>query len=146
VRQVIAEVDPKGEFIRYLGYLPSSRLPEVYEHAHALVFASSCENLPNTLLEAMAFGIPVLSSSYPPMYDIFKGCCGFFDPYHSDSIVSAVRSLVSDWDSALLRIDTGMALAERYSWDACADATFSFLHESLRRSSGRFDSLSEASI
>ncbi|HKX30846.1 MAG TPA: glycosyltransferase, partial [Blastocatellia bacterium] len=61
--RVLGQVDPGAEFIHYLDHIPYRELPNYYHRADAFVFASSCENLPNILLEAMAAGLPIICSN-----------------------------------------------------------------------------------
>ncbi|HEU4429405.1 MAG TPA: glycosyltransferase, partial [Myxococcota bacterium] len=54
LQAALSEVDPSHEFITYDGALPHDELPEAWADADLCVFASSCENGPIILLEAMA--------------------------------------------------------------------------------------------
>jgi glycosyltransferase involved in cell wall biosynthesis len=124
--------DPKGELVHYCGELLPTDLPPLYQQCHLLIFASSCENLPNTLIEAMSFGIPIVCSQSDPMPEVAQQSCVYFDPTDSQAIVQAIRSTLNDWPSALERVKAGEALAARYSWQTCAEQTFLFLHEQLK--------------
>lgn len=129
VDEACRRIDPLGSFIRYLGELPPAKLPELYQDAHLLVFASSCENLPNTLVEAMAFGIPVVSAECPPMPDVAGDACLYFNPQRVDAIASAIEQALLDWPSSLKRVEHGTSRAAHHSWDRCADQTFAFLRQ-----------------
>ena len=124
-----ARLDPDGTFVKDLGELPVTQLPDLYQDAHLLVFASSCENLPNTLVEAMAFGIPVVSAECPPMPDVAGDACLYFNPQDVDAIEAAVTRALTDWPATLQRMDHGVARAARHSWARCADQTFAFLRQ-----------------
>ena len=50
----VTRSDPEGSFVRQLGFVPTEELPSHLASADLFVFASSCENMPNTLVEAMA--------------------------------------------------------------------------------------------
>ena len=63
---------------RYLGLVPHSELAELYEKADVFVFASTCENMPNICLEAMAAALPIASSKTEPMFTMMKNCAVFF--------------------------------------------------------------------
>lgn len=124
-----ADADPGGERIVYLGEVANASLPELYAQSDLLLFASSCENLPNILIEAMACGIPICSSDRSPMPEIAKHACLYFDPTDPDSIANAVRAALADWPAALERARVGLEQAEAYSWAKTARRTFAFLAE-----------------
>ena len=54
------------------GEVPHRDLPEHLFRADLFVFASSCENLPNIVIEAMAAGLPIASSRRPPMPEVLE--------------------------------------------------------------------------
>lgn len=124
--------DPHSCFIRYLGELQNRDLPDLYERSHLLIFASSCENLPNTLIEAIAFGIPTLCSHQQPMPEVAGDACLYFDPTSSESIKNCIRIALQDWSGCLDRVVLGMKRSAYYSWDKCADNTFLFLRNYCR--------------
>lgn len=124
-----AAADPAGQRLIYLGEVANASLPELYAESDLLLFASSCENLPNILIEAMACGIPICSSDRSPMPEIAKDACLYFDPTDPDSIAAAVRAALADWPATLARALRGLEYAEAYSWAKTARRTFAFLAE-----------------
>jgi glycosyltransferase involved in cell wall biosynthesis len=124
--------DPDGSFVHYYGELLPTELPALYHQCHLLIFASSCENLPNTLIEALSFGIPIVCSQSDPMPEVAQHACMYFDPTDRQAIVQAIRSTLCDWPSALERVKAGEDLAARYSWKTCAEQTFLFLYAQLK--------------
>jgi glycosyltransferase involved in cell wall biosynthesis len=133
LRAELARSDPRGEWVRYLGHVPHGELPALTARADLYVFASSCENMPNTLLEGMAAGLPVASSDRGPMPEVLAGSAALFDPEAPHSIAAAIERLILDpaertklaakaWDRAL-----------EYSWKRCADETFAYLARIAKR-------------
>jgi glycosyltransferase involved in cell wall biosynthesis len=119
--------DPEGRAVRYLGPTPYAQLDACYERAEIGVFASSCENLPNILLETMAAGLPIACSNRGPMPEVLADAGRYFDPEDPQSIASAILELMC---SAELRERLANAAYERarsYSWAQCAQQTFAFL-------------------
>lgn len=129
LQEAMSCVDPERQFIHYLGAVAYSKLPRLYHEADAFVFASSCENLPNILLEAMAAGLPIACSNRGPMPDILGEAGSYFDPEDPESIAQAVREQL---ESAPLRADLAeraYSKARAYSWTQCAASTFEFLRK-----------------
>lgn len=113
--------------IRYFGPVPHDLLPEIYQQAGAFVFASTCENLPMTLVEAMASGLPIAASNARPMPDILGEGSVLFDAESVPSIADALRRLANDHELRDRIAIHGHESAMRYSWKECADRTFALL-------------------
>jgi glycosyltransferase involved in cell wall biosynthesis len=121
------ELDPKREFVEIQNLVPQSKLPEILSRADIFIFASSCENMPNTLVEAMAAKLPIACSDRGPMPEVLGDNGLYFDPLDTDSIAAAVIRLAEDTD---LRRDLGESAgrqAEQYTWKRCAMETWSYL-------------------
>ena len=129
--QVVAS-DPEREFVRQLDFVPQKELPEYLANADLFVFASSCENMPNTLVEAMAVGLPIACSNRGPMPEVLKDGGVYFDPEDEDSISSAIEQIIHG--SALRRTIAQRAktLADQYSWARCADETWEFVVDTYK--------------
>jgi glycosyltransferase involved in cell wall biosynthesis len=129
VQAEIAQVDPDGRRIDYAGEVPNADLPELYDHSDLLLFASSCENLPNILIEAMACGIPICCSDRSPMPEIARDACLYFDPTDPHSIADAIRRALTDRSGMAERAQRGLDYAGEFNWARTARRTFAFLAE-----------------
>ena len=121
--------DPEGRFLLYHGAVPFSEMHAYYQNADAFVFASSCENLPNILLEAMAAGLPIACSDRGPMPEVLGNGGVYFDPLKPEQIAAALRLLIDRPDRADEFARTAYDRARTYSWTACARDTFGFIAE-----------------
>ncbi len=119
--------DPAGEFTRYLGNVSHDLIPAALRKADIFVFASSCENMPNSLVEAMAVGLPIASSNRGPMPEVLGDGGVYFDPEDPQSIADAIIILITDPLIRRYCSDRARQLSKKYSWKKCADETFSFL-------------------
>ena len=121
--------DPLREYVVVLGYVKQGDLPALMQQADIFVFASSCENMPNTLVEAMAAGLPIACSNRGPMPEVLEDGGLYFDPEDPKSISSAIESLISSPDAATKHAARAKEIAGRYGWDTCAEQTFRFLSQ-----------------
>jgi glycosyltransferase involved in cell wall biosynthesis len=115
--------------VRYLGPVPHSELDPHYRAADAFVYASSCENLPNILLEAMASGIPIASSDRGPMPEVLRDAGVYFDPEKPAEIAAAVRRYLESSELRQRNVKLALDYASEYSWERCARESFDFLAE-----------------
>lgn len=133
LQESLTRLDPEGSWVRYHGAIPFEELHRHYADADTGLFASSCENMPNILLETMASGLPVACSSRGPMPEVLGDAGVYFDPEQPRDIARALRELI---DSPQLRTEMAQAShqrAQQFSWWRCADETFGFLAEMAKR-------------
>lgn len=125
----LSKFDPTSQWVRYHGAIFYNDLHQIYQNADLGIFASSCENMPNILLETMAAGLPIACSDRGPMPEMLGSAGLYFDPENPDDIASAIQKYI---DSPRIRTDKSkesFALSQNYSWKRCAYQTFHFLHE-----------------
>jgi glycosyltransferase involved in cell wall biosynthesis len=123
----ISRTDPDRSWVHCHGAIPFKELHHHYARADLGLFASSCENMPNVLLETMASGLPIACSRMGPMPEVLHDTGVYFNPEQPETIASALRKLI---DSPQLRAELSQAShqrAQQFSWQRCADQTFSFL-------------------
>lgn len=123
----LAEMGPAAAFVRCAGAVPYDRLQEYYAAADLKVFASSCENMPNILIEAMAAGLPIACSDRGPMPEVLGAAGLYFDPEQPEQIAAAVRTFLLAPQLRAEKAQQAFARAGQYSWTRCAGETFSFL-------------------
>jgi glycosyltransferase involved in cell wall biosynthesis len=127
LRRVMAAADPAGAFLQYAGAVPHGELPARYAHAELCVFASSCENMPNILLEGMAAALPIACSNRGCMPEVLGEAGCYFDPEDPASIAAALRELIASPELRRQRAHAARERAREFSWTRCADDTFAFL-------------------
>ena len=106
------------------GPVAHSDLPAAYHHAAANVFASSCENCPNILLEALGSGRPLLASNVMPMPEFGADAVEYFAPSDSVSIRNAMRKVLEDDAHARLLGEKAARRSENYDWAVTAHKTW----------------------
>jgi len=118
-----------SDYISYLGSIPYDQLHQQYAKADLGIFASSCENLPITLIETMAAGLPIACSHRGSMPEVLRESGVYFDPEKPDEIAQALRSLIVGKKLRETKSISSYKLAQEYSWKQCANQTFAFLSE-----------------
>lgn len=122
-RALISELDIEGR-VHIQGAVAYRDLPAVYHHAKLNLFASSCENCPNILLEALGAGRPIVSSNVMPMPEFGGDAVHYFSPHDPEDIRRAMEAVLTNetYSEAL-----GAAAAKRssqYDWAVTASRTW----------------------
>lgn len=125
--RAIERVDRKGEFIHYWGAVDYKKIHACYDAADMFVFASSCENMPNILIESMAAALPIACSNRGPMPEVLGDAGVYFDPEIETTIVDAIRQLANSSELRAEKASSAARRAAEFSWSRCANETFSFL-------------------
>ena len=82
--------------IAILGHVPDSELPTYYQNASLMVMPSLEETFGLSVLEAMAFGCPVVTSNMGSMREVGGDAVVLADPYSVESIAEAMARVLSD--------------------------------------------------
>lgn len=139
LNQKIDHLDIERRWVRYYGAIPFDKLHLRYAEADLGLFASSCENMPNILLETMAAGLPVASSKNGPMPEILEDSGVFFNPEQPEDIARALRELIASSQTRTKFAIMSYERSKKYSWDRCAEQTFRFLVEVIQQHKIRFN-------
>ena len=114
---------------RILGYVKRDLLPAVYESASAFALPSLYEGFGMPLLEAMAAGLPVLTSDYSAPPEVVGTTGVLVDPLKVEAIAEGLRLLVGDPRSAQLMGAEARQRARGFSWQRCAEETKAFFEK-----------------
>lgn len=133
LQDAIATFDPHGVFIEQREFLPHKKLPDIEAQADIFVFASSCENMPVTLVEAMAVGLPIACSDRGPMPEVLSDGGVYFDPEDADSIAAAIEQIIENPALRLSIAQRANSLSQQYNWKRCAEETLAFVVQTYLR-------------
>jgi glycosyltransferase involved in cell wall biosynthesis len=125
--EAMKRVDARGEFIRYWGGVDYREIHKCYAAADVCVFASSCENMPNILIESMAAGLPIACSDRGPMPEVLGDAGVYFDPEKPATIADALRKLAASPKLRAEKASAASAAASAFSWSRCTRETLAFL-------------------
>jgi len=117
------------ERVRVSGFVDDAGLADRYAAADVFVYLSEYEGFGLPVLEAMARGVPVITSARPATGEVFADAALLVEPTDSAAVADAIDGVLS---SPRLRDDLigrGRALAARHSWPAAAVRTHGLLRE-----------------
>ena len=103
--------------VRFLGYLPDETLAILYRLAAVFAFPSLYEGFGLPPLEAMASGTPVVTSNVSALPEVTGGAAMLADPYDVESIVDAIRRVLTDPALAAEMSRNGLIRAREFSWE-----------------------------
>ena len=111
------------DLIHVLPFVERERMPQIYAAHDIFVFPSLMEGMPLTLLEAMAAGLPVVTTETCGMADVVEdGFDGLLvRPADAEDLAQAIQRLCENPD---LRCQLGrqaQITMRRYTWDHAAD-------------------------
>jgi glycosyltransferase involved in cell wall biosynthesis len=116
-----------AERVRFLGYLPEADLPALLSGALAFLFPSLYEGFGMPVLEAMACGAPVLTSSSSSLPEVAGDAALLVDPRDTGAIAAAIGRLATDAGLRAALRERGLARAAQFSWERCARETLAVL-------------------
>lgn len=128
VNSQIKKLKNKGIHIDSFDFLSRDRVATLVNQHDIFLFASSCENMPVTLLEGMKSGKPILCSSRGPMPEVLGKYGIYFDPEDVDSIVeSFINFKKTSVFSKNKMIQGALSTSEKYTWTKSAEKMWFFI-------------------
>lgn len=115
----------KGYPIRFLGKIPHKNIPRLYRKADLVVVPSSYESFCIVILEAMASGVPVLTSDSCPDFGGLQ-----FETGNIDSLIEKITEFLTNEKKTNVLIQHGLNTAKKFSWDSIAQKLFG-IYQSL---------------
>lgn len=108
--------------IHRVGYIDAALLPTVYQGAAMLWFPSFSEGFGLPIIEAMAGGVPVITSNCSVMPEIAGGAALLVDPAKANELVAATIQLWRDPALAHRLRLAGVDRAQAFTWRSAVDS------------------------
>ena len=116
------------DVVHFTGYVPFEHLPAIYNLGEFFAFPSLYEGFGLPVVEAMACGIPVLTSTTSSLGEIAGDAAETIDPADTDAIADAIVRLASDQDLRRDRAERGLRRARSFSWAQTARDMLAVYH------------------
>lgn len=125
------ERSPRRNDIQVLGYVPDPALEDLYRRASVFAFPSLDEGFGMPLLDAMARGVPVLTSNVSAMPEVAGDAAWLVDPTDAASIAQGLLRLTSDGTLRGELIERGLKRGREFSWEKAVGETWNVYQELL---------------
>ena len=123
------EESPRRQDIEVADHVSEARLAELYAKAGIFAFPSLDEGFGIPILEAMANGVPVVTSNRSAMPEVCGDAGLQVDPESVDELAAALRRLAADETLRGSLAELGLARAREFCWDRVVAATWSVYRE-----------------
>jgi glycosyltransferase involved in cell wall biosynthesis len=109
--------------VHFTGFVDDDDLPDLYRGASVFVYPSLYEGFGLPVLEAMACGVPVISSNRSSLPEVAGDAALLVDPSQPEALAAAMASMMNDGELRQALRSKGLLRAQEFTWDAVAQKT-----------------------
>jgi glycosyltransferase involved in cell wall biosynthesis len=122
--KLLDEINAKSlmDKIVLLGYVPDEDLPAIYSLSHLFLFPSLREGFGIPIIEAMACGVPVLTSKTSSMPEIAGDAACIVNPNDCNAIAHGILKIDLDSEYRNELIAKGLERCKTFSWNNMAES------------------------
>lgn len=123
-RELLGCIEVQGLRTRvdFVGLVPEENLPALYRGAQALLMVSLYEGFGLPVLEAMACGVPVVTSCVTAMPEVAGGAALLVDPRSVEQISRALERITQDIPLRRQLVQKGLRRAACFTWSSTASS------------------------
>jgi glycosyltransferase involved in cell wall biosynthesis len=125
----LIESSADRENIICTGYVAENELPDIFNGARLFVYPSIYEGFGIPVLEAMACGVPVITSNVSSMPEVLGDAGILIDPGKPAEIGAAIEKVLTDNVLSDKMRCEGVKQAQKFSWRKCAAETLAVYEE-----------------
>lgn len=129
--ELMAEIARLGmsDRVQFTGFVDDADLPALYSGADLLAFPSLYEGFGLPLLEAMACGTAVLSSSASCLPEVAGNAAPLLPPDDEAAWTETLRHLLTTADARAVLIQNGYAQVKKFGWKTAAEQLRAIYHQ-----------------
>ena len=115
--------DKQLQNVNFLGFVSDEQLRWLFENARAYVLPSLSEGFGLPGLEAMNYGVPLVSSNATCLPEVYKEAAHYFDPKSVEDIAAKINDVLEDPILRKALIAQAKHVLGGYSWRRMAEET-----------------------
>jgi len=127
ISAMIEKLSAAGENIKWTGYVPDADLPAIYSGASLFAWPSFYEGFGIPPLEAMACGVPVITSDNSSLPEAVGDAAITVKAEDTQSLVNEIERVLSDEKLVKSMRARGLAQAKKFTWEKSAQTLLSLL-------------------
>ena len=120
-RKIVAERDLR-DVIRITGRIDSKKMPEVYRQNDIFISASIQEGMSNAMLEAMASGLPIVTTRCEGLAELIDGNGLIVEQDNVKEIAKAIKRLADNPELYKQMSSAARKQAEKFNWANIAES------------------------
>lgn len=135
--EVVTLIEKLGlsDRVLFTGYVSDEDLVTLYNNASLFAYPSLYEGFGLPVLEAMACGAPVLTSTAASIPEVAGDAAIMVDPYDTHAIASGLIEILGDPATQSRLRKSGLQQARRFTWRATAEATLAIYRAAAKQQS-----------
>ena len=129
IKQIIADNKLESEVI-ITGYVAHADLAAIYNHADIFLFPTLYEGFGLPILEAMASGVPVITSNQAPHTEVGGEAAIYADSQSPQSLADGIIKVLDDAELKQSLKEKGLLRVKEFSWRKTAEKILEIIKQS----------------
>lgn len=122
-----------SEWVHLTDRLTDAELAGLYMNASGYIIPALSEGFGIPGLEAMHYGVPVMSSNATCLPEVYGNAAEFFDPRSIDDIARAIIEVLGSKQRSAALVKAGSIQVKKYSWKTSAEVLLKGYDEALKK-------------
>ena len=136
IRQRAEQLGIAGDVL-LLGHVASEALPAIYQGAMLFLYPTLYEGFGLPVVEAMASGVPVVTSNTSALKEVAEGYAHLVDPLDVEAMADAIGQCMGDAEHRASLAKLGLRRADDFSWRRTAERTLEIYERTIAAAAGR---------
>ena len=115
-----------ADSVAFMGAVPAEQMPQLYRDNDILVMSSAHEGMSNAMLEAMASGLPIITTRCEGAEELIENNGIVVEDPCAEAIAEAIKELADNRQEHKRMSIAARKRAERFSWSSTAEEYLKF--------------------